>query len=575
MTGCASEAKRKESFAMEYFIHTLQKYPEIALFLTIGVGFWIGNLRLGNFNLGVVTSTLLAGLLIGKIGIKMPSTLQSTFFSMCLSSAGYSVGPQFNRAMRSDGLPQVVFSVIVCLAGTATAIALGKLLGYNGALTAGLLSGGYTNSTVLGVATDLIQQSGLPDVQLQSALALLPIAYAVTYPFGTIGSAYLLANIAPKLMRFDLAKECEQYERDHGGGTAIGPTAYREYSARAFRLSNVELIGKTVLDIETLFNHEIFVRRMRVTEGSAIVDCTRDTVLTEGAVLAVSGGLAALLAYEEEFGPEVKDVPLLDFPTELLDLVVTNKRYAGKPLGEIVDTMFGEPGRGVFLTRVTRSDVLMPMERELAVQRGDVLKILGARQDVAKIAKVLGYADRPVESSDMAFMAFGIVAGSLIGAFTIHIGGIPLSLGTAVGAIVAGIICGYLRSTMRTFGHIPGPAIWVFNNVGLNGFIACIGLNAELGFVGGIQHYGLTLFLAGVLVTIVPLIVGLVLGRYVFKFHPGIMLGACAGARSTTAALGALQEAAKSNVPVIGYATGYAVSRLVMALLTIVVVNMF
>ncbi len=223
---------------MEYFVHTLQKYPEIALFLTIGVGFWIGNLKLGKFNLGVVTSTLLAGLLIGQIGIKLPVALQSTFFAMFLFAVGYAVGPQFIRALRSDGLPQVIFSIIVCLAGTGTAVALGKLLGYNGALTAGLLSGGYTNSTVLGVATDLIQQSGLQQAQLQSALALLPIAYAVTYPFGTIGSAYLLANVAPKVFGFDLARECENYEREHGVGTPIGTTAYREYSARAFRLTN-------------------------------------------------------------------------------------------------------------------------------------------------------------------------------------------------------------------------------------------------------------------------------------------------------------------------------------------------
>ncbi|GLU33333.1 aspartate-alanine antiporter [Trinickia caryophylli] len=560
---------------MDYFVHTLQKYPEIALFLTIGIGFWIGNLKLGRFNLGIVTSTLLAGLLVGQIGIKLPSALQSTFFAMFLFAVGYSVGPQFIRALKNDGLPQVLFAVIVCLSGTATAIVLGKLLGYNGALTAGLLSGGYTNSTVLGVATDLVQQSGLSDAQLQSALALLPIAYAVTYPFGTIGSAYLLANIAPKLLKFDLAKECAQYEREHGGGAAIGTTAYREYSARAFRLMNPSLIGKTVRDIESFFNHEIFVRRMRLADGADIVDCTRDTTVSEGAILAVSGGLASLLQHERAFGPEVKDVPLLDFPTELLDIVVTSKQFAGKTLGEIKDALFGEPGRGVFLTKVTRSDGMIAVQRDMKIQRGDVLQILGARQDVAKIAKVLGYADRPIEGTDMAFMAFGIVAGSLIGAITVHIGGIPLSLGTAVGAIVAGIICGYLRSTMRTFGHIPGPAIWVFNNVGLNGFIACIGLNAALGFVGGIQHYGLTLFLAGTLVTIVPLIVGLLLGHFVFKFHPGIMLGACAGARSTTAALGALQEAAKSNVPVVGYATGYAVSRLVMALLTIVVIRMF
>jgi putative transport protein len=560
---------------MQYFVGTLQKYPEIALFLTIGIGFWIGNLRLGKFNLGVVTSTLLAGLLVGQIGIKLPGVLQSTFFAMFLFSVGYAVGPQFIRALKNDGLPQVLFAVLVCLSGTATAILIGKFLGYDAALTAGLLSGGYTNSTVLGVANDLISQSGMEQAKLAASLALLPVAYAVTYPFGTVGSAFLLANLAPKFFKFDLVKVCAEYERDHGGSTAIGTTAYREYSARALRLTNAALIGKTVEEVESQFNNEVFIRRMRSSEGAAIIDCQRDTVLTEGSILAVSGGLAALLAYENEFGPELKDVPLLDFSTELLDLVVTNKAYAGKTLGDIMRSLFGEPGRGVFLTKVTRSDISMPMKEEMKVQRGDVLTILGAKADVAKIAKLLGYADRPVENSDMAFMAFGIVFGSLVGAFTIHIGGIPLSLGTAVGAIVAGIICGYLRSTMRTFGRIPGPAIWVFNNVGLNGFIACIGLNAALGFVGGIQNYGLTLFFAGTLVTIVPLLVGLVLGRYVFKFHPGIMLGACAGARSTTAALGALQEASQSNVPVIGYATGYAVSRLVMALLTIVVVNVF
>lgn len=560
---------------MQYFVGTLQKYPEIALFLTIGIGFWIGNLRLGKFNLGVVTSTLLAGLLVGQVGIKLPAVLQSTFFAMFLFSVGYAVGPQFIRAIKNDGLPQVLFAVIVCLSGTATAILIGKFLGYDAALTSGLLSGGYTNSTVLGVASDLISQSGMEQAKLTASLALLPVAYAVTYPFGTVGSAFLLANLAPKFFKFDLPKVCAEYEREHGGSTTIGTTAYREYSARALRLTNAALVGKTVEEVESQFHNEVFIRRIRASEGAAIVDCQRDTVLTEGAILAVSGGLAALLAYKDDFGPELKDVPLLDFSTELLDLVVTNKAYAGKTLGSIVASLFGEPGRGVFLTKVTRSDISMPMKEEMKVQRGDVLTILGAKGDVAKIAKLLGYADRPVENSDMAFMAFGIVFGSLVGAFTIRIGGIPLSLGTAVGAIVAGIICGYLRSTMRTFGRIPGPAIWVFNNVGLNGFIACIGLNAALGFVGGIQNYGLTLFFAGTLVTIVPLLVGLGLGRYVFKFHPGIMLGACAGARSTTAALGALQEASQSNVPVIGYATGYAVSRLVMALLTIVVVNVF
>lgn len=559
---------------MNAIIATLQKYPEIAIYLTIAVGFWFGNLQFKKFSLGVVTSTLLAGLLIGQAHIELPNVLQSTFFAMFLFAVGYAVGPQFIRAIRSDGLPQVVFAVLVCVSGLLTAIALGKLLGYNAPLTAGLLSGGYTNSTVLGVATDLLNQIANSDAA-KAALALMPVAYAVTYPFGTAGSAWFLATLMPRLLKVDLPKACREYEEAHGAGGPLGTTAYREFTARAFRWTNAELAGLSVREIEQRFGNAVFVRRMRPSEGAAIVDCDRDTRIPKGAIVAVSGAMNPLLEYGREFGPELKDVPLLDFSTELLDLVVTNREYAGRTLGTIHQDLFGEPGRGLFLTKMTRNDLAMPVSPDLVVQRGDVLTILGARQDVAKVARLLGYADRPLENSDMAFMGFGIVVGSLLGAITVHVAGIPLSLGTSVGAIVAGIVCGYLRSTMRTFGRIPGPALWVFNNVGLNGFIAVIGLKAASGFVSGLQQYGLTLFLAGAVVTMVPLIVGVLLGKYVFKFHPGIMLGACAGARSTTAALGALQDAAQSKVPALGYTIGYAVSRLVMAVFTIILVNMF
>lgn len=560
---------------MHFLIETLQKYPEVAIYLTIAVGFSVGNLNLGKFSLGVVTSTLVAGLLIGQVQLKIPAVLQSTFFAMFLFAVGYAVGPQFIRALKSDGISQVFFTILVCASGLVTAILLGKMLHYDAAVTAGLLSGGYTNSTVLGVATDLLNQVNKAPDGVKTAMALMPVAYAVTYPFGTAGSAWFLASFAPKLLRFNLVEECKTYERENGSGKTIGTTAYREFSARAFKLNNSALFGKTVAEVEARFNNDIFVRRVRPVSGSAIVDCNASTRIEQNDIVAISGTLNALLQYQHEFGEEVKDVPLLDFSTELLDLVVTNRKYAGKTLGEITQTLMGKPGRGLFLTRFTRGDLDMPMNTDIVVQRGDVLTILGAKQDVVAVAKELGYADRPLENSDMAFMGFGIVVGSILGAITIHVAGIPLSFGTSVGAIVAGIICGYMRASMRTFGRIPGPALWVFNNVGLNGFIAIIGLNAAPGFISGLQNYGLSLLLAGAVVTMVPLIFGLLLGRFVFKFHPGILLGACAGARSTTAALGALQDAAQSKVPAVGYTVGYAVSRLVMAVFTIVLVNVF
>jgi putative transport protein len=121
---------------MDYIIHTLQKYPEIAIYLTIAVGFWVGNLSLGKFNLGVVTSTLLAGLLIGQVHLVIPPVLQSTFFAMFLFAVGYAVGPQFIRALKSDGISQVFFTILVCASGLVTAILLGKMLHYDAALPA-------------------------------------------------------------------------------------------------------------------------------------------------------------------------------------------------------------------------------------------------------------------------------------------------------------------------------------------------------------------------------------------------------------------------------------------------------
>src|SRR4030095_5732826 len=131
-----------------------------------------------------------------------------------------------------------------------------------------------------------------------------------------------------------------------------------------------------------------------------------------------------------------------------------------------------------------------------------------------------------------------IVIGGLIGAITIHVAGIPLGLSTSVGTLLAGLVCGYLRSLYRTFGRIPQPALWVFHNVGLNGMVAVIGLNAASGLVSGLTTYGIGLFVAGIFVSLVPLIVGALVGKYVFNVHPRLLLGACAGARATTAALG-------------------------------------
>ncbi len=558
---------------IQYFFGSLRTYPEIAIFLTLAMGFWFGNLKFRSFSLGAVTSTLIAGLLVGQMHIPVAPVVQSTFFMMFLFAVGYSVGPQFFQALKSDGIPQILFALLVCASGFLSAYVLGKILGFDAGLTAGLLSGGYTNSGTFGVAAGYFKQIGLGADKAAALVSFTAIAYAVTYPFGTAGAAWFLATLGPKILKVDLEASCRELEKTMSlkrSEPGVQPW-YRPILTRAYRVQNANVEGRKAREIAVLLgSSDAFVRRIR--QNNTIIDSDNGTVIQQGAVLAIAGQREALLAAESLIGPELDDVELLSFPVEQLDVVVTSKAAANCTLQELHHLTATRTGHRIYISKLMRSGQTMEPSSNVHLQRNDVLTLIGARNDVEVTAKFLGYADRAGVSSDVMAMAAAVVIGALVGAITIHIGGIPLSLSPSVGALVAGLLCGHYRAVYRRFGRIPEPALWVFNNVGLNGFIAVVGLNAAAGLITGLKAFGLSLFLAGAVVSIVPLIVGVFAGKYLFKFHPAITLGACAGARSTTAALGALQESANSTVPAIGYTIPYAVSRIVMAFAGVLIV---
>ncbi len=290
----------------------------------------------------------------------------------------------------------------------------------------------------------------------------------------------------------------------------------------------------------------------------------------------MGGPRELILKIESSLGPEVDDRELFDAPMQMLDVVITNKAYAGaRPWATFAIRRFAQQSRGVFLRKLgSAAGQEMPFSPGTKVDRGDVLQLIGPVRAVEMAAKELGYADRVTEKTDMVFMGFGIVIGALIGALSIHIGQVPLSLSTSGGALMAGLVCGYLRAVNPTFGRIPAPALWVFNNVGLTAFIAVVGITCGPGFVAGLKAAGVSLFLWGVFVTTMPFVIGLLVGKYVFKFHPGINLGACAGARTTTAALGAITDEAKSQMPALGYTITYAVGNVLLITWGVVIVLM-
>ena len=553
---------------------TLRAHPEIAIFIALAAGYWVGGKTWKGLGLGVVTSTLIAAVLIGQLGIQISPDVKSVFFLIFLFAVGFGVGPQFVRGIAKDGLPQAGFAVVMCLLCLGSAYLVARLAGYNAGSAAGLFAGSQTLSASMGLATDAINRIGLQPEQTKALLNAIPVAYAVTYMFGTVGSALLLAMLGPRLLRIDLAAECKAYELAMGGGhrdDEVEGSAWHMFELRAFRLgADSTLIGKSSIAAEGMMGGaRIFIERLR--HGGLIQEPTHATVLAAGDVLAIAARRDTMVDVVEHQALEVDDAALLSVPVEGIDVYVTNKRFDGKTVAELGHD---PAAHGVFLRKITRGATAtdIPILSKTQVHRGDILTITGRVQDTTAAAKAMGFADRPTNVADVAFIGAGIAIGALVGAVTLKVGSVPLTLSTAGGALIAGLVGGWLRSVHPSFGRIPPAAVWFMNSVGLNVFIAVVGISAGPGFVAGLQQLGISLFLWGILATSIPIILGMFIGKYVFRFHPAILLGAVAGARTTTAALGMVCEAAKSQVPSLGYTVTYAVGNTLLTIWGMVIV---
>ncbi len=554
-------------FIVNWFFETLRHYPEIAIFLTLALGYYFGKFTFKGIGLGSVTATLLAGVLIGQLGITISQPLKAFVFLMFLFAVGYGVGPQFVRGIAKDGVPQAVFAVVQCLFCLLVPFAIAKIAGYDLGYAAGLYSGSQTISAAMGLSTDAINRLGLAADQAKNLLNSMPIAYAVTYMFGTVGSAIVIALVCPAILRLDLVAACKDYEEKQGGTKQLGGpgTAWHRWEVRAFRVQpGGKAVGLRVIEAEALVpDARVFV--LRVRHNGTLEDATADTLLNEGDVVALAGARDVLLKIVGEGAKEVEDQELLSVPVEGVDVLVTNKAVDGKTLAELAQL---PAARGVFLRKITRGATAtdIPILPNTKLYRGDVVTLVGRTQDTTAAANLLGVADRPTDVADVAFIGAAITIGALIGALVLKIGGVPLTLSTAGGALIAGLVFGWLRSVRPAFGRIPSPTVWFMNSVGLNIFIAIVGISAGPGFINGLKTQGISLFLWGAVATTVPIILGMFVGKFIFRFHDAILLGILSGARTTTASLGLVCDRAHSQIPALGYTVTYAVGNTLLTI---------
>ncbi len=562
---------------ISWFVDTLRENPALAIFLTLGLGFLIGQLKYKTFSLGNVTSVLLVGVLIGQLDIPIPGPIKNAFFLLFLFAIGYSVGPQFFAALRGDGIKQVIFAVVVCVLCLVITWGLAEFMGYNPGEAVGLFAGAQTISAVIGVGGDTINTLSASPDEKKTWIDLIPVCYAVTYVFGTIGSAWILGNLGPMMLgglkkvkaeTAALEQQLNNSEADSDPNylQALRPVAFRAYKVEADFFATPQ----TVADIEAYLlkqGRRLFVERIR--SNGQVIDPTPDAKVTQGDEIVLSGRREYIIGDEEWIGPEVNDTELLSFPAEELAVVISKKGGAGKTVDQVrmLKQMYG-----VSIKSISRGGTDMPVLAQFKLQAGDTLTIVGLPQEVTAAAQVLGYANAKSVQSNLILVGLGIFIGGIIGALTIKFGSVPVSLSTSGGALISGLIFGWLRSKHPTFGSIPQPAIWLMNNLGLNMFIAVIGIASGPSFISGLKDVGFSLFLVGILATSLPLIIAVIIGQRIFKFPAPINLGACAGARTTTAALGAVQESLGSTLPAMGYTVTYAIGNTLLILWGVVIV---
>lgn len=543
----------------------LVKYPELAVFLAISIGYLIGGLKFGGFSLGPVTGSLFAGILIGQFAdVPIAGMAKSLLFLLFLFGIGYSVGPQFLQALKRDGMKPVLLAVVVCVTGLVTAVVVAKILGLDPGFAAGLLSGALTESPAMGTATEAINALPLPEADRARFVAHIAVADAVCYVFGAVGVILFCSVVGPKLLGIDLVAEALKLEKEYGitrKATGVA-SAWHRFEIRAYRIAEgAPIAGRSVVDAEATFpEHRLFIQRLR--RGGLILEAAPELVIEPGDIVAVSGTREVLVTVLGQRSEEVEDRELLDVPISVTDVLLTSPELNGRSIADVATEGWT---RSLYLRTISRGGQEIPLAPGITVQRGDILRLVGPEPVVVSAAKRIGVVVAPATATDFLVLGLAIFLGGLVGVLvTFPIGDMRISLSTSVGTLLAGLVVGHLRTRFPLFGRIPDAAVSLMTALGLAAFVAMTGLHAGPVFGPAIAEAGVGLLVGGIIVTMVPLIVGLYFGRYVLGMNPILLLGGLAGAQTMTAGMAAVQDRSGSSVAVLGYTPAVPIGHILL-----------
>lgn len=531
----------------------LKEHGTISFFLVLGIGYIIGNIRFGSFTLGSVAGVLFAGLIFGYFGFRITSATQMVGFALFIFSVGYQAGPGFAAVLKQDGLKYFVLSIVVSATGFMIALFWVKILSLPPGMSAGLLAGGLTSSPTLAAAQDAVYAGsvsladGWSEEQIIDNIAM---GYAVTYIFGLVGLISMI-KFLPKVLKIDLVKEAESF----GVGKDEKISLPENIVRRTYRIIDPKIKHKSLEELREQYWDKSSVVKVKRNETFFPVD---EQGLEAGDIIEVLGPrkyfTSKIFKMAEEIIPEWKGEDTQD----TAQVIVTNSDIFGLTLDEIaIHRRFG-----LYFMELRRKG--KPIQRDEVLEENDVITVIGAHEQIEAMGEYVGIVERAGVETDMITLSFGITMGLLIGVLSVEIAGVSIGLGSAGGLLASGLFIGYARSIKPSFGQLPEATRWFLMEFGLLLFMAGVGMRAGSGIIETLQHNGLMLVLAGICVTIMPILVGYAVGHKILKISPALIFGAITGAMTSGAALSVVIKESKSPVQALGYTGTYAFANVLL-----------
>ncbi|MET9672889.1 aspartate-alanine antiporter [Streptomyces sp. NPDC006482] len=546
----------------------LRDHPELALFLCLSAGYFVGKLRVGPITLGGICGTLIVSLLLGAWSkVTVSDDVKTVFFALFIFSLGYMAGPQFFSNLNKKSLRFFALCLIevVCVVGIA--LGLAEAFDLDVGTAAGILAGAATESAVVGTATEAIGNlSDLTQAQITEYQGHVATAYTVCYLFGLVTIVIYTSQIMPMLLRINLRDASrELWEKMRGSGGALESDEREALPGMVGRTFLVTLAdGARVGELERRLGGRVTFEAVK--RGSKILTPPPpDFELTLSDLVLTVGRRANIIEAGRVIGPETPAVPGLDTPLTTTEISLTDKSVVDKSLDTLAKEHPEFSSGGVYVTDVVRNEQHLPATPETVVSRGDVLTLVGSRSGLGKLTSKIGAVVKN-DATDFIYLGLGIVCGSLLGQIVVEFGDVPLSLGTGGGCLISGLLFGWFRSRTQTFGAFPPQAATTLKDMGLAIFIACTGLVSGPQAWPLLKEYGALLPFAGIAMVLVPATISLIVGRKLLKIEKPLLIGAIAGQQCSTPAITSITQVAESSVPMLGYTVTYTLSNFLLPL---------